>query len=1147
MHCGSCGASVPDGARFCPHCGQQVVSALGTAEERRIVTVLFADIVGFTTLSEHLDPEHVKRLVDSCFERMVQVVAEFGGRVDKILGDGMLVLFGAPVAHEDDPERAVRAGLRMQQVLAEHMEERGLVDGDEIRMRVGINSGEVLVGTLAGTDYTAMGDAVNLASRLQAASPPGGVLVGSATHSLTSHTFEYESQGELLVKGREQPERTWLALEATAPAGVIRRQRKVVGFVGRVPELALADNALELVTRHGKGLMLHVNGDSGVGKSRYLDEVVTHLRALGDAAVLKGTCVPYGESNVWWPIASALSNYLELDSAESDDDIRRTARQRADAMFPERSDAEKQQLVEVFTHLLGLPSSLDRLDAASARSAIRHLVAEVLEARSRRSPVVLCIDDLHWADPVLIELLESLAGTMARCPVILLTAMRPGADLQWPMHSDRCSVVSLSLQPLDRDETHQLAIALLDDPDHDRDRLDALHDRSGGNPLFLVELAALTRTGNRLDLPDSLRTLIAARLDQLTLAQRQVLENAAVMGTSGSLTSLEKFAQALGQPQPAAAIGELDELGLLVLDGRQWSFRSESVRDAAYQTLTKAARAQRHAGVARSLASGVGAIDDIAHHTATAAELVQELGPVDGVPADIAERAVRALSTAAERAVEGGSLRMAVRHATRAIDLASADGYGDDDAEVARLRVVRAGAAIDQRRFDAATTDIDAVQNTAERTSDTVLRSEAHRLRGMLAYVSGSLDTARAELGTAVDLLRGTDRTHLLANALRLRGFIEMFTGSLADARWFLGEAEGLFRSLGDERGLAYVEQHGAWISFQSGDMGEARTRLNNAASTLLRLGDRNGLGWAFGLLAFVEFFERHFEEAENLAAVVRREAEARGDEWAVSMMDTLMAVLRLWQGQLDESRTFAERAHARFKKLHDQFGTVQSLAALVRVQVAQGRFAAAQRSAEELTALAEGGRNGPFPLLAAAGAAMHRGNGATAAALAERSAELMRANGAEAAEASTVLALALAQQGRVDEAMVTIESLGDTADHHPFTGAVAALVHTLAHQSEAALDDAERVTHAEGATYLDEVFAYVAAAGAHARLGDIERARLSAEAALARSLAVGDVIAIALAAGAFEAVTGQPHDALDRTQLGEGWVRLLSLLAPSR
>ena len=179
MVCHSCGATVPAGARFCPTCGAPQAGG-PQAEERRIVTVLFADLVGFTALAEHLDPEQVKRLVDRCFERMVEVVAEFGGRVDKILGDGMLVLFGAPVAHEDDPERAVRAALRMQDGIGRLVTDLGRDRVGQIRMRIGINTGEVLVGTLAGTDYTAMGDVVNLASRLQSLAPAGGILVGEA-------------------------------------------------------------------------------------------------------------------------------------------------------------------------------------------------------------------------------------------------------------------------------------------------------------------------------------------------------------------------------------------------------------------------------------------------------------------------------------------------------------------------------------------------------------------------------------------------------------------------------------------------------------------------------------------------------------------------------------------------------------------------------------------------------------------------------------------------------------------------------------------------------------------------------------------------------------------------------------------------------
>ena len=202
MVCPSCAAAVPEGSRFCPSCGH-ALSVLPN-EERRIVTVLFADLVGFTTLAEYMDPEQAKRLVDRSFARLVDDITDFGGRVDKLLGDGILALFGAPVAHEDDPERAVRAGLRMQETLARTMAHSTRDGAVDIRMRVGINTGEVLVGTLAGTEYTAMGDVVNTASRLQSMAPPGRVIVGESTFALTAHTIDYESAGELVARGRER-------------------------------------------------------------------------------------------------------------------------------------------------------------------------------------------------------------------------------------------------------------------------------------------------------------------------------------------------------------------------------------------------------------------------------------------------------------------------------------------------------------------------------------------------------------------------------------------------------------------------------------------------------------------------------------------------------------------------------------------------------------------------------------------------------------------------------------------------------------------------------------------------------------------------------------------------------------------------------
>ena len=1102
--------------------------------------MLFADLVGFTGLTERMDPEQVKRLIDQCFERLVEVVVGFGGRVDKILGDGILALFGAPVAHEDDPERAVRAALRMQEVLAQFVATSHLAGSADIRMRVGINSGEVLVGTLAGSDYTAMGDVVNTASRLQTASPPDGVLVGESTHALTAHTFRYEPFGDLQPRGREQSLTAWLAMEATAPPG--RRRRRDVGIVGRHSELAMADAALELVTRSARSVLLHINAENGVGKSRLVDELIQRLREQGDVSILEGACVPYGEANVWWPIASALSDYLDLDSGVPIETMRSTALNRAKEMFPAVADEDADRMVDVFIHLLGYPSPIDKLDAVNARSTIHHAVAFVLEARSMRGAMVLSIDDVHWADQGLLDLLEHLLSALSRRPFLLITAMRPGSDVIWPPRSDRSTVISLNLQPLTRTDTDQLATALLGDVARDEQLITALYDRSGGNPLFLLELVALTEAGGSgLELPDSLRTLIAARLDQLTPPQRQLLENAAVLGTSGHIHDLERFATELGQVFHRDMVTELDDLGLLEINGKRWEFCSESVRDAAYQTLTKAARAQRHAGVAKALSAASGRLEDRVHHTASAAELVQELGLVERVPSDVTEQALQLLTSAADRALDSGSLRMAVRHATRALDLSR--GPAVSPADLAHLHLVRATAYIEQRAFAEATADIDALQGIAEALHDVTIEAEAHRLRGSLSQVAGRIDDARRELGEAVDLLRGVERPELLARALRIRGYVEMFGGSLSEAEWYFGEADGLFTELGDERGSAYIEQHRAWISFLSGDLPTARERLNHSAETHSRLGDRNGVGWAFGLLAFVEFFEGRFAEAEELAAIVGTEAEQRGDVWAASMMDTLLADLRLWQGKLEDAANFADKARQRFKRINDKFGMTQAMAPLIRAQVALGRYASAQRTAEELLSLAETSQSGSFALMAVAGAEMHRGNAAVAAATAERARAGIAAIGGEAYEPTVVLALAYAQLGRVEDAMAAIESVPSYGHAHPFTRAVAALVNTVAGVPVEAIEHADAVARANGATYLDNVFAYVAAAGAYQQMGEFAQATLAAEAAVARGMAVGDVVATAIATTAFQLITGTSHPAHDpRTPLGEGWATLLGL-----
>ena len=297
MTCPSCGAAAPEGARFCSSCGHPLNAR---ADERRIVTVLFADLVGFTSLSEAADPEQVKNLIDRTFSRLVADVEAYGGQVDKIVGDAIVALFGAPVAHEDDAERAVRSALQMQQTMA------AIGGPDGVRLRVGVNTGEVLVGNLrAGGDYTAMGDVVNVASRLQAHAAPGQIVVGPATYFATRAVVQYEPMGRIHVRGREESVDTWQAIGATAPPGH-RPRRQGTPLVGREAELGVLCNGLSLALSRKRAHLQLLLGEAGIGKTRLAEEVAIVAAGQHCALVLEGRCLPYGEANVWWPIAEAL-------------------------------------------------------------------------------------------------------------------------------------------------------------------------------------------------------------------------------------------------------------------------------------------------------------------------------------------------------------------------------------------------------------------------------------------------------------------------------------------------------------------------------------------------------------------------------------------------------------------------------------------------------------------------------------------------------------------------------------------------------------------------------------------------------------------------------------------------------------------------
>ncbi len=730
--CTSCDSALPDGARFCPSCGHEVASSI--AEERRVVTVVFADLVGYTALSEHLDPERVKRLIDASFERLIADITAFGGRVDKVLGDGILALFGAPVAHEDDADRAIRAALQMHETLARFVDEQPDLDGP-LRLRIGVNTGEVVVGNVSGTaEYTAMGDVVNVASRLQTLAEPGGILIGDSTASLASEEILREPVDSLDVRGREQPERVWRITGRRRRVPRIGAGFHDVAFVGRSTQWELLASIMAMVA-NGHSAIVSVTGEAGAGKTRLVAEALDAFPSRA-VTIFSGACAPYGESNVWAPIATALFRRLELDQDAPPDLLREVSRAKGVELYGfEADDPVLGRFVEGVIHLLGHPSELDHVPPAQAREILFSLIVEGLRRRTQTGPVVLWIDDLQWADILIVELLHRIARSLVDRPLLMITAQRDDADIDWPPASDHPVTVRMPLDPLTHDEAARLVGAVIGSSTSEA-FVDSLYERSGGNPLFLIELAELAKSNpTSTALPGSLRALISARLDQLPTTQRAILDNASVLGAAGLVESLEKFAVEMNQGFDPEDLDDLDQSGLLEIDGPAWEFRSDVVREVAYQTLTKLVRAQRHGGTAAVMIRDQRVpIEQIAHHAASAAELSAEIGPVPGLPADIADRAAGLLLEAAKRSMDVGAFNQVRRQATRALDL------GPSDTAVAReLLLLRAQAQTERRSLVPALADADDALDAALAAGDRRQEGVARRLRGVIHQRDGDL------------------------------------------------------------------------------------------------------------------------------------------------------------------------------------------------------------------------------------------------------------------------------------------------------------------------------------------------------------------------------------------------------------------------
>jgi class 3 adenylate cyclase/tetratricopeptide (TPR) repeat protein len=1089
--------------------------------------MLFGDLVGFTTLSEKVDPEHVKNIVDRCFERLAADITSFGGRVDKIVGDAVVALFGAPVAHEDDAERAVRAALQMQRSLAA---EADLI-GAELRMRIGINTGEVLVGALrAGGDYTAMGDVVNTASRLQTHAKPGNVVVGEETFLATANVFRYESIGLLAAKGREEPVRAWVAHEAlTAPGR--RPRRSESPLVGRDAEVELLCSAFRTGFNYRRPHLALLVGEAGMGKSRLAEHVVGTIATEEQAIVLVGRSRPYGEANVWWPIADALRGHCKIGPDIDATEARARCLDSVAKALGSVETADVARTTDALLYLMGYEGRLAEVEPQRAKDEIGRAVRSFLEGIAQQHPVLLVISDVQWADELVLDLIDNLLERLHRIPVVVMLTARPELETRWRPTPGRHNLVVLNLDPLDESATRQMLSSLVG-RDTDPAVRDALIERSGGNPLFLEELVAILAESGDLDdrgaervssLPATLRGLVAARLDALPSGERAVLEDAAVVGRRGPIAALVALGELRGAAGTVkAAVNALVAKELLEVDDPYVEFVSDLVREVAYGTLTKAERARRHASVGAWVASFATEtertdefLETVAAHYATSAELTRELGVVAGVPDDIRERALEALEAAAERAEEREIHVDSRRYWDQMLTL-----LGEQSTTRRRHALVgRARADMSLRRNDEAARDLCTAIEESRAVGDDLAVARALNVQGELLRNEAKYEESLAALEEALELWRALGDRKGEAAALRRMGMTHLLAGDHDIAEPLVFEALTVFQDIGSRKGVAWANQNLAWIAFMRGEADVAEERLESAVSMFDDIGDWGGLGWARGLLAWVYFSRGMLREAEELASKQMADARDQGDRWALGTMTMLLASAQHWQGNIAASVESLEEARQIFVDISDRWGQLRAVMPLARGLQAIGQRAEADLLLHDAETIVEeypsGSSERRMPAFLGIELAVQRGDGQAALDLMASMNLDWEVASPGGTEGAVNRAMALAMVGDAAGALPVLKPVaGHVADVGPSGNILSAYAMVLAANGDtaAARKQADRVHGLDGGTYLDHALAYLALACASAADGDREAALAALDGADQRLSPTDDALAKAVA-----------------------------------
>jgi class 3 adenylate cyclase/tetratricopeptide (TPR) repeat protein len=824
-------------------------AAAGLPEERRQVTILFADLSGYTAVAERMDPEAVKSMVGRALRRLGQEVEGYGGTIDKYIGDNVMAIFGAPVTHEDDAERAVRAALGMQAAMAEINEQIGDSHGASFALRVGINTGVVVAGAV-GDGYTVIGDAVNVASRLQSAAQPGTVTVGEGTFRATREAIEYHELEPLQLKGKAKPVSAWEAVGVLAAQPVRRiSPRAQSPLVGRADKLELLESLYGRAAREGRPHLVTVIGQAGVGKSRLLLELENRL-CDGDQGPTfrKGHCLPYGSGIVYWALGEVLRS--EAGIVDSDDSevawqkLSTTIRDLLGDKDGEHGESSERKAA-VIGRLLGIEVPIENVgpietdDPQRMREAFFSAVRSGIEGIAQRNPLVLAFEDIHWADHGMLDLIEYLAQWVRGPLLILCLARDELLERRSGWGGGRREATSILLDPLTTEETRELVSTLLPEQDAGNEAVSLVAERAGGNPFFaeeMVRLIADESGGEAAKLPETVQALLAARLDSLEPFERRLVQHAAVVGRTfweGSLAGLadnspEQLWQALMALQDKDII--VPDSGGKLADEREFSFKHVLIRDVAYGMLPKAVRCQKHFEVARFIEDHAGDRTDewvalLAEHYGRSAALGEEAGLDTNELEPIHLKALHYLEAAGDAAALLYSNPEAFAH----YEAARSVHCPHDPAAIARIGEKQGDVALRMGRVDAALEVWEECLEYHRRQEDLNRVADLHRKVGAGLWHKGERKQAIERYQKGINLLKDGPPCIELVRLYEEAASLYMHAGDNMLAIYASEKALRLAERMGETR--AASRAHGIFgrVFGRIGDTGKARENLERS------------------------------------------------------------------------------------------------------------------------------------------------------------------------------------------------------------------------------------------------------------------------------------------------------------------------------